>query len=102
MNAWDNAFERRWTIIFLAEILFIILPFPFFYDVNYTPWFFGVPRFIFCWLAYGLFVIFTIFVWWRACLKRPEYHEYEDYGYSKELADYFRELDALTDELEQL
>ncbi len=31
-----------------------------------------------------------------------EYHEYEDYGYSKELADYFRELDALTDELEQL
>ena len=40
MNAWDNAFERRWTIIFLAEILFIILPFPFFYDVNYTPWFF--------------------------------------------------------------
>ena len=31
-----------------------------------------------------------------------EYHKYEDYGYSKELADYFRELDALTDELEQL
>lgn len=46
--------------------------------MNYTPWFFGVPRFIFCWLAYGLFVIFTIFVWWRACLKRPEYHEYEE------------------------
>ena len=78
MNAWDNAFERRWTIIFLVEILFIILPFPFFYDVNYTPWFFGVPRFIFCWLAYGLFVILTICVWWRACLKRPEYHEYEE------------------------
>mgnify|MGYP001065995695 FL=1 len=31
-----------------------------------------------------------------------EVYEYEDYGYSKELADYFRELDALTDELEQL
>ena len=28
--------------------------------------------------------------------------EYEDYGYDKELPDYFRELDALTDELEQL
>ena len=30
-----------------------------------------------------------------------EYLEYEDYGYSKELADYFRELDELTDEIEQ-
>lgn len=28
--------------------------------------------------------------------------EYEDYGYDKELADYFRDLDALTDEMEQL
>lgn len=27
--------------------------------------------------------------------------EYEDYGYDKELADYFRELDQLTDEIEQ-
>ena len=27
--------------------------------------------------------------------------EYEDYGYDKELADYFRELDELTDEIEQ-
>ena len=31
-----------------------------------------------------------------------EHYEYEDYGYDKELADYFRALDALTDELEQL
>ena len=31
-----------------------------------------------------------------------EHYEYEDYGYDKELADYFRTLDALTDELEQL
>ena len=31
-----------------------------------------------------------------------EYYKYEDYGYDKELADYFRALDTLTDELEQL
>ena len=31
-----------------------------------------------------------------------EHYEYEDYGYDKELADYFRTLDALTAELEQL
>ena len=34
--------------------------------------------------------------------KVHEHYEYEDYGYDKELADYFRTLDALTDELEQL
>ena len=78
MNAFDNAFEVKWTVIFLLEYLFIMLPFPFFYDTSYTSWMFGVPRFIYCWLAYGLFVILTIVAWWRACLKRPEYHEYED------------------------
>ena len=31
-----------------------------------------------------------------------EHYKYEDYGYDKELADYFRALDTLTDELEQL
>lgn len=78
MNAWENAFERKWTILFLAEFIFIMLPLPIFYDTSYTPWAFGVPRFIYCWLAYGLIVIGTIWVWSRACLKRPEYQEYED------------------------
>ncbi|MDY3114791.1 MAG: hypothetical protein SOR95_02300 [Sutterella sp.] len=78
MTPFENAFERKWTLIFLAEYVFIMLPFPFFYDTDYTPWFFGVPRFIFCWLAYGLFVIGTIAVWWRACLSRPEYQKVEE------------------------
>lgn len=78
MNPFDNAFERKWTIIFLLEYVFIMLPLPCFYDINYTPWLFGVPRFIYCWLAYGLFVIATIALWWRACMKRPEYREYEE------------------------
>ena len=29
-------------------------------------------------LAYGLLVIGTIALWWRSCMKRPEYQEYED------------------------
>ena len=69
MNAFDNAFERKWTLIFLFEFFFIMMPFP---------WLFGVPRFIYCWLAYGLLVIGTIALWWRSCMKRPEYQEYED------------------------
>ena len=51
MNAFDNAFERKWTVIFLLEFFFIMMPFPWFYDLEYTPWLFGVPRFIYCWLA---------------------------------------------------
>lgn len=78
MNAFDNAFEKKWTLIFLAEFFFIVMPFPFFYDLNYTSWMFGVPRFIYCWLAYGLLVIGTIALWWRACMQRPEYQEYEE------------------------
>ena len=50
MNAFDNAFERKWTVIFLLEFFFIMMPFPWFYDLEYTPWLFGVPRFIYCWL----------------------------------------------------
>ena len=65
-------------VIFLLEFFFIMMPFPWFYDLEYTPWLFGVPRFIYCWLAYGLLVIGTIALWWRSCMKRPEYQEYED------------------------
>ena len=63
MNAFDNAFERKWTVIFLLEFFFIMMPFPWFYDLEYTPWLFGVPRFIYCWLAYGLLVR-------RSCWRR--------------------------------
>lgn len=43
MNPFDNAFERKWTLIFLFEFFFIMMPFPWFYDLEYTPWLFGVP-----------------------------------------------------------
>lgn len=75
MNAWDNAFERRWTIIFLLEYVFIMLPFPFFFDTDYVPSFFGVPQYIYGWIAYGIFVLLSIVVWWRQCIKRPEYQD---------------------------
>ncbi|MCF0253200.1 MAG: hypothetical protein HUK26_02550 [Duodenibacillus sp.] len=78
MNAWDNAFERKWTVIFLLEYLFICLPFPFFYNTEYVPSFWGVPLFIFGWIAYSFIVFGTILVWWRQCVKRPEYSEYSE------------------------
>ena len=74
MHAWSNSFERRWTLIFLAEYFFIMLPLPFFYDTEYTPSWFGVPLYIYGWIFYGVFVIASILVWWRQCVKRPEYH----------------------------
>ena len=77
MDAWSNAFERKWTLIFLFEYIFIMLPFPWFYDMDYVPSFFGVPQFIFGWIIYGGIVILTIVAWWRACVKRPEYQDEE-------------------------
>ena len=78
MHAFTNAFERRWFWIFMAIWAFICLPLPWFYDTEYNPSFFGVPLFIFGWLAYGLFTIAMIGVWAASCLKRPEYHEFDE------------------------
>ena len=78
MHAFTNAFERRWFWIFMAIWAFICLPLPCFYDTDYTPSFFGVPLFIYGWLVYGLFTIVMIGVWAASCLKRPEYHEFDE------------------------
>ena len=50
----------------------------FIYDTEYNPSFFGVPLFIYGWLVYGLFTIIMIGVWAASCLKRPEYHEFDE------------------------
>lgn len=80
MHAFTNAFERRWFAFFMLVWAIICLPLPIFYDKSYTPSFFGVPLFIYGWLAYGLFTIALIGVWAWSCLKRPEYHEFDDDG----------------------
>ncbi|WP_443743795.1 hypothetical protein [Sutterella sp.] len=78
MNAWSNSFERKWTLIFLFEYIFIMMPFPWFYDTDYIPSFLGVPLFIFGWIIYGAVVITTIIIWWRQCVNRPEYQDDEE------------------------
>lgn len=78
MNAWSNSFERKWTLIFLFEYIFIMMPFPWFYDTDYNPSFWGVPLFIFGWIIYGAVVIATIIIWWRQCVNRPEYQDDEE------------------------
>lgn len=78
MTAFANAFEKRWFWIFMVLYVFIMLPLPFFYDTDYLPSFFGVPQFIFGWLIYGLFVMFVGVLWSIACLKRPEYHKFDE------------------------
>ena len=47
-------------------------------DFKNNPSFFGVPLFIYGWLVYGIFTICMIGVWAHSCLKRPEYHEFDD------------------------
>ena len=97
MHAFANAFERKWFWVFMVIWAFIMLPLPIFYDTEYNPsffgvplfiygWlvyginpsFFGVPLFIYGWLVYGIFTICMIGVWAHSCLKRPEYHEFDD------------------------
>lgn len=78
MHPFTNAFEKKWFWFFMALWAFICLPLPCFYDTEYNPGFFGVPLFIWGWLAYGIFTIVCIGVWAVSCLKRPEYHEFDD------------------------
>lgn len=55
-----------------------MLPLPCFYDTEYNPGFVGVPVFIWGWLVYGLLTIVCIALWASSCLKRPEYHEFDE------------------------
>lgn len=77
MNPFGNAFEKTWLGIILFMYFLIMLPLPCFYSTTYIPSFWGTPSFIWGWLAHGLVVMILIFLWWKQCMKRPEYHEYE-------------------------
>lgn len=75
MDAWSNAFEKRWTIVFLFFYFFIMLPLPFYYDTAYNPSLWGVPLFIFGWLAHALVVMILIVIFAKQALSRPEYQD---------------------------
>ena len=75
---FQEHFERTWLIIFLIMLALIIIPFPFFYSETYIPAFGGVPLYIFGWIVHTAITFVLIIVYYRMCMKRKEYHTYDE------------------------
>ena len=78
MSPFSNAFEKRWFFIIMFFYVLIMIPFPFFYNTVYQPVMYGIPDYIFGWLANSAAVVVVLFLWRAACLSRPEYQDEGD------------------------
>jgi len=70
-----NLYERIWCTIFLALYVFIIIPFPWFYNEQYIPGWLGVPIFLYAWIFYGILVVILTGIFAYVSLSRPEYSD---------------------------
>ena len=75
---FQEHFERTWLIIFLFMLALIIIPFPFFYSETYIPAAGGVPLFLFGWFIHTAVTFVLIVIYYRMCMKRKEYHIYDE------------------------
>ena len=75
---FDEHFERTWLIIFLFMFFLIMIPFPFFYSETYIPFVCGIPSYLFGWFAHTAVTFTLIIVYFRMCMKRKEYHVYDE------------------------
>lgn len=73
-----DRFNLAWGCIFIALYILIMLPLPCFVNYVYVPTAWGVPNYIWGWLIVGITTIALILVWSAKCLKRPEYHEFDE------------------------
>jgi hypothetical protein len=78
VGIFSNAFEKKWFLIFMFMYFLIMVPFPFYFSQQYIPFIVGIPLFVFGWLAHALVVLGLIFVFFRQCMNRREYHEFDD------------------------
>lgn len=78
MGIFSNAFEKKWFWIFMFMYFSIMLPLPCFYSTEYIPSILGIPLFIFGWLGHGLIVMLLIYIFYRQCMERKEYHEFDE------------------------
>ncbi len=79
MKKWfTEHFERTWLLIFLFLFFLIMVPFPFFYSETYIPAAGGIPSYLFGWFAHTAVTFVLIFVYFRMCMKRKEYHIYDE------------------------
>ena len=78
MNIKKDHFERNWLIVFLVLYVLIMIPFPWYYSTEYIagPW--GVPLYVFGWLAHGVVVLVLTVIYAKQCMKRPEYQNFEE------------------------
>lgn len=80
---FEKHFERTWLIIFLFMFFLIMLPFPFFYSTTYIPSFGGIPSYLFGWFAHTAVSFVLIIIYYRMCMKRKEYHIYDEENISE-------------------
>ena len=78
MNAFSNAFVKKWFWIFTVLFVVVMLPLPFFYVERYIPSLWGLPLFIVGWTVHTLVTMLMIFVFYAQAMKRPEYHEFDE------------------------
>ena len=78
MNSNKDNFERNWLIVFLGLFVLVMIPFPWYYSTEYIPGPWGVPLFLFGWLAHSVVVLILIVIFARQCMKRPEYRNFEE------------------------
>ncbi|WP_392565123.1 hypothetical protein RHO15_05745 [Utexia brackfieldae] len=73
----DN-FERNWLFLFLLLYMLIMVPLPWYYNIQYNDDFFGVPLFLFGWLLHGFVILVLTIIYACLCMKRPEYKNFEE------------------------
>ncbi len=75
---FDEHFEGTWIAIFMIMFVFIMIPLPFFYSETYLPSLGGIPSFLFGWIIHNVVTFALIVVYYRMCMKRKEYHIYDE------------------------
>lgn len=75
MGMWDNAFERRWSAVFLAMYAVVMLPIRCFYATEYVPSWKGLPLFMVGWFWLTVAVMVLIVIFYLQAMGREEYLE---------------------------
>ena len=73
---WDNEFEKRWTLTFLAMYAIVMLPVRFFYSTEYIASWKGLPLFMVGWFWHTLITMVLIFIFSFQAMQRQEYLEF--------------------------
>jgi uncharacterized membrane protein len=76
MGMWDNAFEKRWTLIFAAMYVIVMLPVKCFFATEYAASWMGLPLFMVGWFWHTLVTMILIVVFYFQAMRRDEYREF--------------------------